>query len=183
MSNGDEIRQLYRDWLYNQINPERETGTEIKHYREVCEHMDRVVFDFSVPNDDNRAADAKELRYEFLQEVTIHSDYEVDFVRPDASLFEVIVSICRRLDFLAERGVNRWFRVLLENLGLDGCHDEAITPRETERIDQILHRLNSRRYKANGRGGLFPLSKSVPDQREMELWNQMNAYVLENVVY
>lgn len=180
MSDGD-IDKLYFDWLYNIVCPE--LGGRAS-YRTVSEHMNHVIFDWSVPNDDNRSAEGKELRYEFLDanDVTLRGD-ETSFLEPDATLFEVIVALCRRADFQAERGVNNWFRIILENLGLLECSDDAVGPADAPKIDKVLLKLNSRRYRPNGRGGLFPLRSSSDDQRKVELWYQLAAYLTENDMF
>ena len=38
----------------------------------------------------------------------------------------------------------------------------------------------NRQYEANGEGGLFPLKGVCEDQREVEIWYQMNAYLYEH---
>ncbi len=47
-------------------------------------------------------------------------------------------------------------------------------------IDDILERLIWRQYQEDGQGGFFPLAWPEQDQREVELWYQMNAYLAEN---
>lgn len=48
-------------------------------------------------------------------------------------------------------------------------------------IDMVFKQLNSRYYKSDGFGGLFPLSNPMGDQRYVEVWYQMMAYLAENV--
>jgi hypothetical protein len=44
-------------------------------------------------------------------------------------------------------------------------------------VDEILERVIGRTYRPDGRGGFFPLRYAEKDQREVELWYQLNAYV------
>jgi hypothetical protein len=181
MREDGEIGKLYFDWLYNMVCPP--LGGRAS-YRTVCEHMNHVVFDWSVPNDDNRAAEGKELRYEFFEEADLPQDADTQrFTEPDASVFEVIVALCRRADFQAERGINNWFRIILENLGLIECSDDKVGPKDAEKIDRVILKMNSRRYRPNGRGGLFPLRNPTEDQREVELWYQLAKYLIENEMF
>ncbi|MFZ1684153.1 MAG: hypothetical protein WAU88_08510, partial [Candidatus Zixiibacteriota bacterium] len=46
-------------------------------------------------------------------------------------------------------------------------------------IDEVLNRVIFRTYDARGNGGLFPLRRPQRDQREVELWYQASAYLLE----
>jgi hypothetical protein len=46
-----------------------------------------------------------------------------------------------------------------------------------------LHKLNNRTYSKLGKGGLFPLRSSAYDQRKVELWYQMAAFMTENHMY
>jgi len=40
-----------------------------------------------------------------------------------------------------------------------------------------------RRYSKTGKGGLFPLKHPKKDQTEVEIWYQMQQYVMENFDY
>jgi hypothetical protein len=42
-------------------------------------------------------------------------------------------------------------------------------------------RLNRRLYTTSGYGGLFPLEEPKEDQRKVEIWYQMMAYLGENL--
>jgi hypothetical protein len=39
----------------------------------------------------------------------------------------------------------------------------------------------NREYDPDGRGGLFPLDGTHANQREVELWYQMQAYIIERM--
>jgi hypothetical protein len=47
-------------------------------------------------------------------------------------------------------------------------------------VNQILTNLVERTYQKNGKGGLFPLKQPAKDQRRVEIWYQMAAYLNEN---
>ena len=58
--------------------------------------------------------------------------------------------------------------------------DEVYSRGEWENIDEILNKFIDRTYRASGYGGLFPLRHSKEDQRKVEIWYQMAAYLIEN---
>lgn len=92
-------------------------------------------------------------------------------------MFELLVGLSRRLSFEAEGRVHQWFWILLNNIGLAGCNDKAEW--DDKEVDAILDQVICRTYKPDGRGGLFPLNKPTQDQTQVELWYQLQAYILE----
>lgn len=67
---------------------------------------------------------------------------------------------------------------MVRNVGLESLNDSV--PINEEAVDEILNRVIWRQYDSNGNGGFFPLRDTVIDQRDVELWYQANAYVIEN---
>ena len=47
-------------------------------------------------------------------------------------------------------------------------------------INEAFQMINERSYAFDGYGGLFPLRKPHQDQRNIEIWYQMQAYLMEN---
>jgi hypothetical protein len=75
-----------------------------------------------------------------------------------------------------------WFMVLLQNLGLDKYDDTYDFTVIHGEVYDIFMVLNHREYDIDGsRGGLFPLKDPAENQREVEVWYQMQAYLSENV--
>ena len=72
----------------------------------------------------------------------------------------------------------------MENLDLrqfsDEVYEDYIDAPDLvqERVDVFLDRA----YSPDGTGGLFPLHEPDEDQRQVELWYQMSAYLLERVL-
>jgi hypothetical protein len=124
-----------------------------------------------VPNDDNRARDGLDLRRRFERETSI--------MLPDlgeCTMLEFLVALSIRLnetvyDYNDPDRVSDWFGELIDNLEVD-----------RKSIDEIFQCLNGRTYDYNGgNGGLFPLENPREDQREIEVWYQMMAYLRENL--
>lgn len=133
-----------------------------------------------VPNDDNRVQDGKDLRDEFLATQGID---EVDRGWYDlgCSMLEMLIALSRRLSFEADqKTAGEWFGILLQNIGLDRCNDKRMTVEMEQHIDEVMQCVIYRQYSPTGEGGLFPLRNPQHDQREVEVWYQMSAYLIEN---
>jgi hypothetical protein len=75
-----------------------------------------------------------------------------------------------------------WFWVLIRNMGLDIYSDDSPFEEIHYSIGSAFWRLNSRTYAFDGsEGGLFPLREPSEDQRKVEVWYQMMAYLRENL--
>jgi hypothetical protein len=92
-------------------------------------------------------------------------------------MLEMLVGLSRRLSFECEGESRDWFWHLMENLGLRYYNDRSTYSKE--HIDGILDRVIWRTYNPDGEGGLFPLRNSEQDQRGIEIWYQLSAYILE----
>jgi hypothetical protein len=60
---------------------------------------------------------------------------------------------------------------MCQNLGILGADESTIRER--------AERMVARGYDENGNGGLFPLKNPKEDQRKVEVWMQLNAYIIE----
>jgi len=166
------LDELYFDWLADQVG----SGVPPHTYRKMLETLFFKEFVWSVPNDDNRAADGKDLRREFLEDTGI-TDAPEDWMWLGCSILELLIALSRRLAFEADGEPREWFWELIGNLTLDRFIDNGRVPKQA--IDDILECVIWRTYKEDGTGGLFPLRFSQEDQRHVELWYQMSAYLLE----
>lgn len=171
------LDEQYFEWLYSQVcsvklkNPART-------YWNLFRILFRTEFLWFVPNDDNRVEDGRDLRYEFLECKRIDQrDVDPEWISMNVSMLEVLIGIARRLGFLMNSSADEWFWELLENLDLRQYNDSTHIPQQ--RVEGIIDRVIWRTYKRNGQGGLFPLQRARQDQRETEIWYQLNAYILE----
>lgn len=125
-------------------------------------------FKWFCDNDDNRNQDALDLR----ERVGSLYDVEVPISSP-ASCLEILVALAERMngefDF---KTAAEWFLIMLDNLSL------LEYSKTSERV-KIGIWLN-RHFNPDGYGGLFPLKDPKEDQRKVEIWYQMYAYIEEN---
>jgi hypothetical protein len=178
----DPIHRQYFNWLYDRVCLERDVESAIS-YTLVCDRMHGITFKALVPHDENRIADGAELRNDFLIETEGFQLDQIDVMYPTASVFEVLVGLAKRADFMVDMSEMMWFTKFLMNLKLDRYTDEYCLTKPTWRVSRILTTFNERTYGADGRGGIFPLRRPLNDQRRVELWYQMGAYMTENRMY
>lgn len=171
------LDHLYFDWLYRQVCPVDE-GNRSKTYWELLYIFFTKEVVWFVPNDDNRLEDGRDLRREFLRDEG-YSQRSVDWLWMDlgCSFLEFLIGIARRAAFETDSDQVYWFWKLLENIGLDGLDDRKRIKRE--KVEDVLNRVIWRTYDYDGTGGLFPLEDPVEDQRKVEIWYQLNTYIIE----
>lgn len=173
----EPFEELYFKWLYRQVAPLRQKNP-VRTYWSLLRQLHAKEFEYFVPNDDNRAEDGRYLRYEFLDNLPPHDQHAPHrWMRSSCSMLEMLIALSRRLSFDGGGASSAWFWHTIDNLGLRGCNDA--TPCSSVEIDRVLERVIRRTYDRNGSGGLFPLKNSDVDQRKVEIWNQMNYYLIE----
>jgi len=169
-------QEAYFHWLVPQVQEEdRSTRTYWDLYRVMFQK--EFVFMSHTPLDDDRIADGLELRTEFL----LNADAP-RFLSPDGfgvcSFLEMLVALSRRLAWAAGGEAPGWAWQLVVNMELNKLSD-PMGPRKKERAEEILDRVIWRNYAPDGTGGMFPLAWPEQNQKEVEIWYQMAAYIAE----
>jgi hypothetical protein len=172
----EPLDEIYLKWLYSQVASTRWKNPTRTYWR-LLRQLYTKEFVWFVPNDDNRATEGRDLREEFLETSGLDIVDE-NWMTLGCSFLEMLISLSRRLEFETRTGAREWFWCLLRNLGLGDVTDAVENP-QPETIDEILNAVIWRTYQFNGQGGLFPLLKPDRDQRQVELWYQLNAYLIE----
>lgn len=170
-----ELDGRYLTWLYGQVGSVVEKNPSKTHWT-VLRQLYTTEFVWFIPNDDNRAEDGRALRQEFLNYEGIRN-VDPDWMHMGCSMLELMIALARRISFLDGKGPAAWFWQLMENLDLEKYNDNTLVPEK--QIESILGDVIFRTYGRNGRGGLFPLRRASHDQTKVELWYQLNAYLLE----
>lgn len=174
------LEEHYFRWLYSKVASVLEKDKS-KTYWEVAKGMYSEEYIWIVPNDDNRLEDGRSLRFQFIAEEDISRDDECTescFMEMGCSIFEMLVALVQRLSFEDGRSTRVWWLELLKNLRLDEYPDTG--PPLQEDLDAIFEKLLWRTYESDGSGGLFPLKNPKQDQRVVEIWYQLSAYLNEN---
>lgn len=166
-----QIEQEYYEWLISQVEIRGD-----KTFRELFERMHNTEFVWMVARDDNRVADGLDLRIEFLNN---HPGRKQNLlILEGASFLEVLIALSRRTAFTAGGEASAWAWMLIENLRLDRMAD-PLSEHKMDRIDAVLEDVIWRQYEWDGTGGFFPLVQATQDQTKVEIWYQMQAYVIE----
>ena len=142
--------------------------------------LHKTPYVWYIPNDDNRAMDGKDFRYEFEPTSTQGWLYN-----EPCSFLEMLLGVARRMDFLlgedlegVKNYVGYYARELLRNCQLLHISDAEWTDESEAEIDAVLERIMEHKYNYRGQGGLFPIAKPVGrDMRAVEIWDQLCAYI------
>lgn len=160
----------YFDWLLSHLG-------DTTSYSRLLTMLDEREFEWFIPHDDNRGEDGKELRDLYTN--TFGAGGE-DLQDIGASVLEVLIALARRLEDDTEVSAADWFWKLIQNLNLHNYIDQTFNTHVEEEVDHCLTILLTREFGYDGNGGLFPLRRAQHDQRRVEIWYQMQAYLLES---
>lgn len=175
--NANSLDEVYLDWLIARVTSPRQRRS-VRTFNHLLKQLHDKEFFWLVANDDNRMLDGLELRNVFLAETrtTIGEDDD-EWASAGCSVLELLIGLAQRLSDLDGQDRYFWFWHMIENLGL--AHFNDFIPYDWEDVDEAISAVIYRTYARNGEGGLFPLEHPKQDQRKVELWYQMNAYLLE----
>ena len=171
---SSSLAEDYLRWLTPQIREPQHVPA--KEFGGLLALMFEKEFVWVVHNDANRSADGRDLRPEFCYQQDLDRE-AVDFLGP-ASFLEVLIGLARRLAFDAGGHCEGWAWQLLNNLELHRLSD-PFTRRKKTQAESIIDACIWRTYRPDGQGGFFPLAWPQEDQRSVELWYQMAAYIDE----
>jgi hypothetical protein len=160
--------EVYLLWLEPQLGVDQQP----RRYSNLIRLLGTKPFVWLVPHDNNRIEDGLDIRREFYAKTSIKGDLG------PCSVLEVLVALSRSLSFIADGSASGWAWQLLCNLNLDKVPD-PIGPKKARTTDEILEALVWRTYSKDGQGGFFPLAWPEQDQRDVELWYQMQYYADE----
>ena len=174
-------RQDYFQYLCHLARLNEHAG---KNYTILAKDLHKMPFRVVLDRDDNRVGDGLELREDYARTYGEHVVYDS---MSGCSVLELLLGVAKRMDFElsdpydANEHVHRYFWELIQNLGLDTYDDDSyFTIGGWFSCKDILDRFVDRNYRRNGQGGLFPLRYPKGDQRCVEIWYQMHAYLEEN---
>lgn len=175
----------YLSYLYELIGFPLEISDS---YLELCKYL--LDFDFYAKDDRdiNRVYDVNEMRNTYLSIYAPGQHYPK--YKKMCSVLEIIIIMARLSQSVCEDDIPnnttyRWFRELITNLGLGDYTDEYIMDNDEFPFDDIYYKIDTfveREYYPSGVDGMFPLRHPEKDQRKVELWYQMHAYLIENYI-
>ena len=174
------LKKRYFMWIVNLVRPEGK-------YKKLLMFLDDVDFDYLIERDGNRYEDGISLRYRFGYEEDIPGaviSKTLD-TRP-CSVLEMMVALALRCeesimdDALEGDRTSKWFWKMVENLGLIDMTDDNFWQSKAE---EFITRFLDRKYKRNGRGGLFTVTQTDIDMRDEEIWYQAMWFLNEEILH
>ena len=168
-------RDPYFDWLCIMIHN--------RNYIQLARSLHQTEFRAKLPADQNRGMDGMYLRVDFMEQ---HGTFGSSTNRGPCTMLEFLIGVAKHMSFLMYGNVSDhrtayYFWVLIKNLGLNKCTDENWDSINGDfYVEDAVYRVLDRKYDKDGRGGLFPLKWPQQDQRKVEIWYQMHAWLGEN---
>ena len=166
----------YLDWLKNQIEYFDGPSHNI-----LLEHLYTLSFTPRINRDINRESDGIRLRDEYF----VDGVDEESIIDTPCSFLEFLIGLARRMNYIYSRidedRTRDCFWMMIDNLELT-CFDDRYLSRAPGRIRAITEAVNivvDRTYEEDGSGGLFPLKHPRENQRNVEIWYQMQQYLNE----
>lgn len=170
----------YFQWLCKRIGvPEK------RPYKRLAEELHRMIFcpGDAIETDKNRANDGLQLRVAFMERYGAGGS---SANRGPCTMLEFLIGLAGRISYIMGTDSNdlhtaHYFWQMIENLRLAKLSDDRYEELNGdffvgEAVDRVLYR----NYGWDGSGGLFPLKRCVRDQRQVEIWYQMQSWLLES---
>lgn len=174
----------YFEWLTSMVDPFVGRGSHTQFFT-VLNNMTYVSM---MELDNNRISDGVGLRdiYTRTYDISVDSDVIVD---SPCSVLEFLVALASRMNYIYsqtnENCTSQMFWDMMDNIGFDyytTTNDSfAMNPELVENLQDAIDVVMYRLYSPDGSGNLFPLKNSRYDQRNVEVWYQMNQYLIEKM--
>jgi len=172
----------YFEWLAEKVHAKEHDSMQL------VKTLFETAFIVIVPNDENRSDDGLDLREDWLDVCGLSVD---PLMGKSANLLEVLIALSIHFDDLmpapvthteAKHRPSKWFWEMLKNADVHEFTDDYWNVKYANELRYMLDAIMKRLYDYNGIGGFFPLRNPKKDQRDVELWYQMNDYIMEKNV-
>lgn len=171
MSKYVNLWNEYKNWLIYKVNFTK------KGYDLLLNELHNSPFEAILDRDTNRIEDGEALRSSFFYEQRLNGD----FMDQEIGVLEVLVALAIRIDdeYLGNPVTPHpeiIFWEMICNLGLNKCDNSHFNR------DYIYEKLAiwiNREFDFYGNGSIFPLRACNFDQKSVEIWSQMKAYLNE----
>ena len=178
MNNEGTLNDLYLEWLYKNFVGSVTARNPNSTYWNLTKQLYKTRYVWVIHDDKNRGEDGKELRREFINACDIE-DVEVNWLQEECSVLEMLIGLACRASFETGGEPGDWLWRFLNNLDLHSYNDRIYNTIVMGEVDAIINRLLDRSYARNGVGGIFPLKHARQDQTQVNIWYQLQAYLLE----
>lgn len=171
------IKEDYFQWLCRKVLADDPDHS----YWILLKELHKKEFYSLVDRDFNRECDGIELRRDYMFD---SGNWFMD-ISGSCTVLEMLIALSEKINGMLSEGESKdqsyiYFWEMITNLGLDVVTDEDYPQYGPFYIDERVNRFVDREYDRNGNGGIFPIKNSAKDQRGIEIWFQMQEYLLEN---
>lgn len=168
----------YLEWLYSHIGAVRNRNPAASYWL-LAKKLYSREFVWLVANDNNRVDDGVALRDGFMEQQG-SDEIDPNWMGLGCSMLEMLIALSQRAYFETDVEAGDWFWLFMEHMGLRSFSDAHFKSNGGEDVvDWAVDQVIFRTYSPDGSGGLFPLRHPSSDQRRVELWYQLSAYLLE----
>lgn len=170
----------YINWMLKSVL--KFTDEECKMYNYLCNDLAEIEFNSSHPMDENRANDGLKLRNMYKES----TGGDLGQIEPFCSVLEMLVALSKRIEHQLMRDpligdrTKRWFFEMIDNLGLSEFTNDNWKYENGDILKNKIDIFLKRKYNKNGKGGLFPVKNVQIDQRNVQIWDQLSAYLNQN---
>lgn len=173
-----ELRDSYEYWLFVLVESKR---TDQAHSI-FLDWLHHHYFEPKLRLDENREGDGRSLRDRFESESNFIDYSPLHTVR--CSWLELLIGLADRINYIMsdhpKSSISHWFWIMVDNVGFQILPTDHPDFKISEKTNEmLLDRLTNRMYGSDGTGGLFPLKKAKINQRNVEMWYQMQAWIQE----
>ena len=189
LQRAERERERYIAWLAERVdanlNYDGITFSKLVHI------LWDIPFMYVLERDAERGNDGNMLRKIYTHTHKIDDYDEVfataypteDSLTAGCTFLEFLVAISERANDIMydplEEKTSIYFWQFLKNIGLDHCSDEDYgISWDYFYVSNVVGKVLNRNYEADGSGGLFPISNPTEDQRTVEIWYQLQGYLL-----
>lgn len=161
----EQEKQLYFDWLCSIIEARRGSASA-----KIAKVLFALPYEAVVRLDENRVEDGVTLRSEYAFEAAL--DEVPDW--GECTFLEMLIALSERMGMQIDMNTATCFWHLMKNLGFRKYSDP-----DPVALRKAVDRVTSRTFESDGAGGLFPLKEATTNQREEQIYRQMQLYILE----
>lgn len=164
----------YLKWLLKECNLNNSFYVK---YKELLSYLLETDFVYVIEKDRNRALDGLDLRDKYYED----TGYEYDEDCDTCSVLEMLIALSIRVDdeytgYPGEEHPEDIFLEMFNNLQLNRFKGVGFS---YEEVDEILNIWMYRQFQPDGSGSIFMIEDPYVDQREIEIWDQMQEFLNE----
>lgn len=177
----EDIVAAYFEWICAVVAPNNNAEYLYNKYSNLLKLLYSIEFTADNAMDDNRRMDGIDLRIRFCNEQNLE-DYHYMFEKYPCSLLEMMVALALRceetimIDTSLGNRTHVWFEEMLHSLDILKQTNEYYNENY---VKVCITKLYQRQYDYYGRGGLFTAMKTTRDMRSLDIWSQMQQYLIE----